>query len=442
LQKLIQTISVVAGELNCAVYLHELNVTSGVLPCWSYVTEGLVRYGQREVIFTLVRETEERPDSYPRDPVDFFRSLHGLSKQGRYVGPGGYTWISGPDLVGFHGVTYLEPEWRPPDISSPGDWLAALGLTADELAAIREFGSARVQSILGKVERFYPAPYWTRRNRPSCFSTDSMKLSLLSGTPLVGDSGFSVFRQQGRIVLRARSDGAENTRMALASIPPDKPLGFLTQLDSAADGALVWLPGQTQAEAITPPGSKGQRICGSFVFFLPGREADGGQLLEDGYVLHLTSQSWGALRNAILNRVDLETGVFNLHWTPAGSKEYLPRHDVAETPSSGQVRLQRIVLLQSNEESSAAITADSLAAFARCVEDEVRKVFSGGATEGRLRVTVKIGLKREGEYELANQGEFEQPSLQLLWDELQKLTPPPVNKSVGFAVEFAIGNRK
>jgi hypothetical protein len=61
---------VVPGELKCTVHLHDLDLIGGGVPCWSYVTDGLSRHGQREVIFTLVREPEERPERYPRDPLD------------------------------------------------------------------------------------------------------------------------------------------------------------------------------------------------------------------------------------------------------------------------------------------------------------------------------------------------------------------------------------
>jgi hypothetical protein len=367
--------------------------------------------------------------------MEFFRSLFNLAKQGQTVDAGGFTLIGG-DLFGFRGFGYMEPVWLPPGDSPPGDCLAMIGLSENELTTLREFGSTRVFSMLGHVQQFYPAPYWNERNRPSRVSLDSIKGSLLAKVPRANSPGFSVFREKNRIVIRAYAGSAGEIAKALRSLAPDVPLALLTRVDPAADGALVWLPGQTQAHAITPPGSKGQRLCGSFVLFLPGQQEDQEQVLEDGYVLHLTSQSWARLRSAILSQEDLEADLFALRWIPAGFVEYLPSPGNEAPRRPGRLRPKQIVLLQPDAESQAAIAAEALVDFVKCVEEKVLEHFSGPLAKGELRVTIKFLPGREASFELATAGEFDEAFLQPLWVELAKLVPPTVKKPVAFAVEF------
>jgi hypothetical protein len=59
-------IEIVSGELSAAVHLHTIETNRGKTACWSYVTAGLARHGQREMIFTLVRQSGEPSENCPR----------------------------------------------------------------------------------------------------------------------------------------------------------------------------------------------------------------------------------------------------------------------------------------------------------------------------------------------------------------------------------------
>jgi Domain of unknown function (DUF3480) len=430
----------VSGELSVTVHVHFINGTEGpAIPCWSYVTEGLLRHRQREAILTVVRQSGEEPESYPSQPMEFFRLLLNLAEHGQTVEAGGFTGLAGGELLGFRGFAYMEPVWVPPGDSPPRNWLAMIGLTEDELTTLRDFGSTRVLSILGQAARFYPAPYWNERNRPSRVSLDSMRGSILARVSRFYAPGFSVFREGSRLVLRVFADRAEETVKALRALAPEAPLALLTRIHPYADGALVWLPGHTQATAITPPGSSGKHICGSFVLFIPEQQTEKEQVLEDGYALHLTTQSWRRVRSAILSQEDIETPRFVLHWIPAGFVESLPSPDGVALPT-GRRLAKKIVLLQPDAESQAAITAAALVGFAKSVEDKVLAQFSLHSAKGELRVIVKFHPGGRASYELATRGEIDKTSLQRLLEELQMLVPPAVKKQIGFAVEFEIGH--
>jgi hypothetical protein len=82
----------------------------------------------------------------------------------------------------------------------------------------------------------------------------------------------------------------------------------LTALDASADGCLVWEPGQKEPLAITPPDSKGQRLCGCFVLFAPEQETSGGQMVEDGFVITFPAGQWSSVRQALLDARPIQVG--------------------------------------------------------------------------------------------------------------------------------------
>jgi hypothetical protein len=428
-------VEILPGELSAAIHLHIIDTNRREIPCWSYVTEGLARHGQREMIFTLVRQAGELAENYARDPLGFFQTILNLSKQGRTVDAGDFTRLRGPEFMGFSGITYIQPVWLPPDNVS--DRLAMIGLLEDEIAALQEFGATRVLNILGNAERFYPAPYWTERNRPSCMSP-KWSASILANIRRVPASGFRVFKEENRIILRAHAGAARRTTEALRSLPPSEPLALLTAIDPSADAALVWHPGQTEPHAITPPGGQGRRLCGSFVILLPEQETDKEELFEDGYVLHLTSATCERLRNAIVEQENLQTPVFEVRWIPDGFEEYLPWPREGARMQTGCIRAVRIILLQPDTETMAAITVEALAAFTKTVESAVDARFTGYPSRTELRITIEVRPGSNASYELATRSPVDDSILQQLWKDLQKCSVPAVKKPIRFAVELEI----
>lgn len=126
--------------------------------------------------------------------------------------------------------------------------------------------------------------------------------------------------------------------------------------------------------------------------------------------------------------------------TPAGWTQYLPSAAADPVPAM-RVTARRIVLLQSDEESGAAISAEHLVAFQRAVTEKVREAFGDGLDHGQLYVTSRLDPAAEAGYELQYQGPLAEASLQRVWDNLKKLVPPGVARRFAFAVEFQIAER-
>src|SRR5262245_12641464 len=90
------TVELVPGKLTARVVSHNLPVGSDTVPCWTYVSEGLARLGQDELVFTLRRRGAEAEGAFPPDPLMFFRQVHSLAEQGQIVGPWAYTVFDSP----------------------------------------------------------------------------------------------------------------------------------------------------------------------------------------------------------------------------------------------------------------------------------------------------------------------------------------------------------
>src|SRR5262249_16400963 len=158
------------------------------VPCWTYVTSGLWKVGQKDLIFSLHRGPGEAPGDFPKDPLDFFGQVYELTSQGRLVDVGGYTCFQKPsgflgrtDPIGF---AYSPPEnFEGLVLPPPNTGLTAILLTADEAAVVPSLGTYRVLTLLGQANRYYPCPPWSDRRRPSVLSQQDLTQSLLAKIP-------------------------------------------------------------------------------------------------------------------------------------------------------------------------------------------------------------------------------------------------------------------
>ena len=123
--------------------------------------------------------------------------------------------------------------------------------------------------------------------------------SVLAKLPRVRVAGLSARLEGTCVRLRVQPAAGEHLARALAAAPRDAAFAFLTELDSGADGLLVWTPGTEQLQAATPEGSRGLRVSLCFVGFGVGTEVTGGRIIEDGALLTCTTQEWERFRRAV-----------------------------------------------------------------------------------------------------------------------------------------------
>jgi Domain of unknown function (DUF3480) len=296
-------IEIVPSALNAYVHVHAIAVGNEPIPCWTYVTNGLSERKQKEIVFTLRRNRGEPAGGFPRDPLDFFKTLYELAGQGSLVDVGGFTQFAKGGVFDRH-LAYLEAQPLS-GVGLPKSALVAVLVTLDEVLALRSFGATRLISRLGHASRYYPFPPWSDRQRRGVPFERVFKESLLAKVSHMIASGFRVHQSNNQIRMSVPRKNCTEWRRSLSDLPANAAFAWCTGLGPDADGCLVWEPGQRSPAAISPPGSTGSRIAGCFVMIVPEQTADGGRVFEDGFGVMLTAPSSAAVRRGLLEGHDV-----------------------------------------------------------------------------------------------------------------------------------------
>lgn len=364
-------VELVKGELEAHVYLAEVPSQFGPVPCWVYVSQGLWAHKQKELVFALRRDPGEKPRSFPHAPLDFFNTVLQLAKQGRLVEAGDYSVFGGTGFLarGFNGLAYAAPQWLPEGLKPAPNLLAAILLTQDEVELVKGFGCTRVLTLLARSQRWFPAPVWSDRRRSSVLSMNEMQQSILAKVMRVLTRGVWVHSDANRIRLKVDTQAGPRLLESLERLPEGSAAAVLTRIDPSANAAFVWEPGQRQIEAITGPGGDTSRIAGSFLLFLPGLEANGGQAFEDGYAMQLTQLAWKKIRKAL--RVKAPVTVdgdgknlgFTLEWIDEGWETYAPAAGAAQREPAGPLQRSSAPSKQPLRNTSARSSAVQLSTW-------------------------------------------------------------------------------
>src|SRR3954468_1768102 len=84
----------IPGELSVAIDEGGIRTASGMLPALLYTTDGLERYGQREMVFAVTRTGAPAPGF----PLTMARTVHRFAAEGRIVEAGDVS-VFGPPGV-------------------------------------------------------------------------------------------------------------------------------------------------------------------------------------------------------------------------------------------------------------------------------------------------------------------------------------------------------
>ncbi len=277
------------------VFAHAL----GSITCFSYVTHGLARFGQAELVFTLQRAPDAGLDRIATEPLPLLRAIAGVAARGQLVGDAGITELGGNGLFGrphLRGLAY-QRAWPMAGVELADGCLAMIALVGPEMDVVKRYGATRVLARLGRASRFFPTAVWCDPDRAPHAAVDEP--TLLANVASGRFAGVSVVETADRISLRL-----PRALEVPALPPPEAALALLTSLDAGADACLVWSPGQREAEAITLPGSRAERISGCFAVFVPQEDADAFGAFEDGFACRLTDRSWAVVRDALVRKLD------------------------------------------------------------------------------------------------------------------------------------------
>jgi hypothetical protein len=454
-----QRIEIVEGALFADVYTHDIATQRGGIPCWSYVSDGLLAHQQAEIVFTLRRDPGEAEDGFPADPLHLLATIYQLAENGQRVTSGSITEFGARSFFGHH-LLYVKAQPLA-SVTLPPRCLAALLVTTDELRAVREFGSTRVLARLGQASLHYPFPPWADRRRAGLSLARTFETSLLAKLARASAHDAHVAVRDNHITLSVLRSEQQSWQARLAEIPETVPLALLTAFDPAADGCLTWVPGQKSPEAIVPPGSRGEQVSGCFIAFVAEQPGNRGQILEDGFAIELTSDTWQALRRALADGADLAipaTGdgmSFTLAWrdelyvspidaqayrAEGGWGAYQPSTAAAASPSPSKVKLAQVRLLTSQDDITARTQVEALASFLREIQGVAERLL--GNRDEEFEILLRVACKPEGhDVNLSGRGEAPSDVMQGFFEAVKQLPPLPVTDGdVSFEVAMTVSS--
>jgi len=308
---------IVPDELFAVVNLHDMQQGANAFSCWSYVSEGLNRVGQKELAILIKQESTEDVHDYPMDPLGLFLTVRQYAEQGSFVTEGDVTEFGETGFIDtkFRAMAYLRPLGIA-GMEEPDSVLSCVLLTDDELEIARRFGLTRVLSLLGYSFSHFPCPPWVDRARTSAVN-DTMKQdmdkSILAKVPQFAIPGVRVQLAGTTLRIRCPLGLQDGLNELLTQIPTEAPLVVSTELDPDANALLVWQATMENGpSAITPPGSDGSKVCGCSVLIFPEQDESNAQVVEDSFLLSLATPDWLTLRKGLMSGTDAKVN------TPAG----------------------------------------------------------------------------------------------------------------------------
>lgn len=417
---LLHSIEVIPDKLSVKIFLHDITFEGETIPCWSYVTEGFVAQHQKETIFTLRRESGQKPEDYPRGFLELFATIFRHTGRGQPADVGDSALLSGAEFLpdkDIRGIGYVEPQGLLGVETGDVPLLAAILLKGDEAQIAWDLGLTRVAALIGMKYRYYPCPVWSDLKREPLISLREMGESLLGQIARVGARA-SYYEEQNHINLSIPPSERPELQEFLDKLPPTQPVALRTRPDFRANACLVWRPGQKQMMAITPPNSDGSRKTGAFLAFVPEQSVNEVRSAEDGFIFFLTDNDWQRIRKAFVSGSDVfiprrakDSASFSMDWrkargyvSPVTGETYFaegwttcqPEGESPELKQRLAVSSGRTVLLTSEREIAARTTAEDLADYINTIQDIVDAFFAPQVQRTKRELTIHLVLRQEG----------------------------------------------
>jgi len=289
----------VASGVSVAVYGHQAATGSGPLACVSFVSEGMTRLAQKDVVLTLPARVGLGTGSLHPEPFTILDMIAELAAQGRSVDVGSMTQFGARAPFGKQ-IVYARAQPMSGVPVGP-EMLAVVLVSEEERQAVQAFGITRVLSRLGAASSWFPFPACQDPGRPSLEMAETFEQSILAGIHCKHVVGARVTQTGDAIWLMMPARPLPDLQ-SLAELAPQSPFALLTELDPAADACLLWIPGQTGPAAISPPGSTGASVGGVFLAVNGDQPADATQIFEDGFICSVTPATWRVIVQALLTR--------------------------------------------------------------------------------------------------------------------------------------------
>lgn len=275
----------------------------------AYLTNGLARAGQREVMFALAPLSGLTLE-LERDVLNLLRFLHERACEGKVVDSANITVFGEQAPFGLPhcGVVYLDPV-DGPGPAIPENALLGMLLRPEECAAARIGGGHRVAAWIANAYRLFPYPKFSDPARPTAIPAALGTETILSKLPLLNaPRQASAFLENKTLTIRLAGNLASELGRGFARNEANPCFGILTGHVPGADGRLVWSPKKPTGgpAVIGPEGSSLSLIEGGFVALVGAQATDTATVVEDGFCVFLSRASWVALQKSVSSRTDAE----------------------------------------------------------------------------------------------------------------------------------------
>ncbi len=294
-----------------------------MLRCWTYVSEGMERHGQREVVFTLRRTPPMESQGFPQNIFKMFAMNYGHAEKGELVSPGGFS-IFKPGMPflgrkGQWGLMYLPAEMFD-GIDIPVNALTAILIRDFETDLIKAGLNYRVATSMAGAYRYYPYPPWSDLDRKAAITEAQYEKSVLSKVGLYTPNGGVMVRTfvlpespepvragsegpavlGGEVALRIPQDALPQLKALLEDLPENGAVALLTIPDPSASSRFFWFADCEKTIVLQRPPGPGAWTTGGF-FILGNGEGivDRIAALEDGFIAMLSPGSWEKLKGSI-----------------------------------------------------------------------------------------------------------------------------------------------
>jgi hypothetical protein len=292
-------VTAVSDELTVTFFAHD-SAEGSAGDFLTAVTDGLIKRRQRELVVTLRLGKNDDIRAHMREFVRFFVTVWRWAQQRNLVETGGVTRFGKRGMFGGSGNGFLYVDARPVrGVTLPGRALAAIVVNPAEVETALAHGVYRVLARMGEQSGCFPYPTWSDLARNSVASVREAE-SALSNISRTRAPGVHFLVEGKRLRVRIPKLARGILARGVEALDPGTPFALLTEPAANADALLVWYPGQAQPKAIYAEGSEGARLTGGCLTVIPGGQQDEIRVMEDGYTLLLSSDSWGSLASALL----------------------------------------------------------------------------------------------------------------------------------------------
>lgn len=283
-------------DLEVDIHLHEFFLGDRQRECWTYLTTGLAKYGQKEMSLSLLMEDDDDENEFPKTPIKIFQLLEKYARDGKIVDIADATKLGKTGLFGFTALYYM-PAIHYEGLPDCDNYLALMLVHQTEYEFAKRYGFTRLLSRIGKFCSSFPYPTWNTRRRPSLFKPDHREDSVLNEIDLLHLKGTQAELVHDVVLLTLHTSNKHRLAQYLDRLASqNKAFALQTSLPLTANACLYWEPGQTRPGAYTAP-DEVTRIGAAFIIF-ESTKTSSSRLIEDGFLFSLSRQTLSRLRTS------------------------------------------------------------------------------------------------------------------------------------------------